>query len=219
MDLYSRNIVGWSMSGRMTDHMALDDGGKLKYRVDAAIIMNGSLVEEPDPFEAVARRDQYRTRLVDPDNVKYIADGSTRQIIDIVDKARAEHPEITRPVQIAHPMYVSPEDMKRMKELSIIAEISPTMHCWTPITRCLITVLGEERANKTLPVADFMSAVVLVADGSDWPAGTPDQSGLQPKPDRLALAAVDDDRDPVLAGIVLPGSDEHAGFGKESNGC
>ena len=191
--------------------------------VFSPIIMAGALNEEPDAFEAVAQRDQYRSRLVDPDNVKYIADGtplsgtsiflepytndpgsygtwlmrdedleaipgliaddinvtihsigdgSTRQIIDIVEKARAEHPEITRPVQIAHPMFVNLDDMKRMKDLNIIAEISPTMHWWTPITKLLIDVLGEERANQTLPVADFLRAGVHVAYGSDWPAGT-----------------------------------------------
>jgi len=204
-------------------YKALDDEGKLNYRVDVAIIMAGSLNEEPEAFEAVADREQYRTRLVDPSNVKYVADGTplsgtsiflepyandpenhgfwlmrdedveaipgliaddlnvtihsigdgtTRRIIDIIEQAREEHPEMTRPVQIAHPMFVTPHDMKRMKDLNIVAEISPTMHWWTPITKLLIDVLGEERANKTLPVADLLRAGVLVAYGSDWPAGT-----------------------------------------------
>jgi len=204
-------------------YKALDDEGKLNYRVDVAIIMAGALNEEPNAFEVIADRGQYRSRLVDPDNVKYVADGtplsgtsiflepyandpdsygmwlmrdqdikaipgliaddinvtvhsigdgSTRQIIDIIEKARAEYPESTRPVQIAHPMFVNPDDMKRMKDLNIIAEVSPTMHWWTPITKLLIDVLGEERANQTLPVADFLRAGVHVAYGSDWPAGT-----------------------------------------------
>jgi predicted amidohydrolase YtcJ len=55
---------------------ALDDEGKLNYRVDVAIIMAGALNEEPNAIEVVAGRDQYRTRLVDPDNVKYVADGT-----------------------------------------------------------------------------------------------------------------------------------------------
>jgi len=205
-------------------YKSLDDEGKLKLRVDGAIIMNGYLAEEMDPYGVIADRDKYRTRLIDPDTVKYVADGTpmsgtsimlepyannpeslgiwtltveqvaalpkdfgnnlmlslhsvgdgtTRKLLDIIEKARAEYPEIESPVQIAHPVWVHPDDMKRMKDLNVIAEVSPPLYFWSGLMKAHVPVLGEERVTKAMPIAEFIKAGVHVSYGSDWPAGTP----------------------------------------------
>ena len=211
-------------------YKSLDDEGKLKLRVDGAIIMNGYLAEEIDPYGVIADRDKYRTRLIDPDTVKYVADGTpmsgtsimlepyannpesrgiwtlteeqaaalpkdfnnnlmlslhsvgdgtTRKLLDIIEKARADHPEIKQPVQIAHPVWVHPDDMKRMKDLNVMAEVSPPLYFWSGLMKAHIPVLGEERVKKAMPIAEFIKAGVHVSYGSDWPAGTPNANPLR----------------------------------------
>jgi hypothetical protein len=57
-------------------YKALDDEGKLKLRTDVALVMNSYLFGDPEPYKVLEQRDKYRSRLVDPDRVKYIADGT-----------------------------------------------------------------------------------------------------------------------------------------------
>jgi hypothetical protein len=60
-----------------------------------------------------------------------------------------------------------------MKELNVIAEISPPMYFWNTTTIASITALGEERVRKAHPVKDMLDAGLLVTYGSDWPASCP----------------------------------------------
>lgn len=205
-------------------YKTLDDEGKLKLRSDLALIMNSYLFGDPDPYKVLAERDKYRSRLIDPDRVKYIADGtplsgtslmldpytnnpdnygiwtltddqfnaipndlgmglqlsihsvgdgSTRKLLDQLAIARAAHPENTKPIQIAHPIFVHPDDLKRFKELNIIAEISPALYFPTGLSESLLPFLGEKRVNQMMNIKAFLDEGVMVSYGSDWPAGTP----------------------------------------------
>ena len=204
---------------------AMDEEGALKMRVDFAIIMNASLGEEPDPYGLIADREKYRTRLIDPDRVKYIVDGTplsgtsimlepyannpesygqwtltdamvdsipsligqglvlsahsigdgtTNKLLDIVAEARKKYPERNDiPVQIAHPMWVHPDDMIRMKELNVVAEVSPPLYFPSGLMNALPPILGESRVQKAFQIKDFLEAGVVVSYGSDWPASAP----------------------------------------------
>jgi hypothetical protein len=104
--------------------------------------------------------------------VHTIGDGTTRKVLDYVEKARVAHPDNKRPVQFAHPIWTHPDDIKRMAELNVVAEVSPPMYFWNGLLKSHVAVLGEERTNKAMPIREYLDAGVLVTYGSDWPAGT-----------------------------------------------
>ena len=104
--------------------------------------------------------------------VHTIGDGTTRKVLDYVEKARAANPENKRPVQFAHPIWTHPDDIKRMAELNVVAEVSPPMYFWNNLLKSHVAVLGEERTRKAMPIREYLEAGVLVTYGSDWPAGT-----------------------------------------------
>jgi predicted amidohydrolase YtcJ len=104
--------------------------------------------------------------------VHTIGDGTTRKVLDYVAKARAANPENQRPVQFAHPIWTHPDDIKRMAELNVVAEVSPPMYFWNGLLKSHVPVLGEERVLKAMPIREYLDAGVLVTYGSDWPAGT-----------------------------------------------
>ena len=54
----------------------LEEQGELPFRVDAAIMMNDYRGDLPDPDPVLAVSNEYDTRLIDPHNVKYWADGT-----------------------------------------------------------------------------------------------------------------------------------------------
>ena len=60
-----------------------------------------------------------------------------------------------------------------MKELNVIAEISPPMYFWGTVTTATIPALGQERIAKAHPVKEMLDADLLVTYGSDWPASAP----------------------------------------------
>jgi hypothetical protein len=93
-------------------------------------------------------------------------------VLDYVEKARAAHPENKRPVQFAHPIWTHPDDIKRMAELNVVAEVSPPMYFWNGLLKSHVAVLGEERTRRAMPIREYLDAGVLVTYGSDWPAGT-----------------------------------------------
>jgi len=213
-----------SNSVSLAAYKALDDEGKLKLRTDVALAMNSYLLGDPDPYQVLEEREKYRSRLIDPDRVKYIADGTpmsgtsimleaytnnpddygiwtltdeqynalpkdlamglqlsihsvgdgtTRKVLDQLEKARKAHPENTKPIQIAHPIWVNKDDLKRFKELNIIAEVSPALYFPTGLSEACKPILGEERVNQMMNIKAFLDAGVTVSYGSDWPAGTP----------------------------------------------
>lgn len=54
---------------------ALEENGALKLRVDYVTILNDYMADILEPWDVIADRDQYRTRLLDPDRAKIGADG------------------------------------------------------------------------------------------------------------------------------------------------
>ncbi len=105
--------------------------------------------------------------------VHSVGDGTARKVLDAVAKARALHPENKLPVQLAHAVFVHPDDIKRMKELNVIAEISPPMYFWDSTTVSTIPVLGKERIKRAHPINRMLEEGLLVTYGSDWPASAP----------------------------------------------
>ena len=94
-------------------------------------------------------------------------DGSTRHVLDIAEKLRAEG--YTTPLHIAHAQFIAVEDIPRCARLNVVTEISPTL--WFPgvIYEAIKLVIGEERANQMQPNRSVLDAGGTVIGGSDWP--------------------------------------------------
>ena len=108
-------------------------------------------------------------------HVHSITDGTTRRILDFVEEAHQRYPGKVRRFHIGHNQLVHPDDYSRYVELDVVAEIGPAM--WFPFaaTPVLIERLGNERVEQRyFDVRSMLDAGIVVAWGSDWPAGTPD---------------------------------------------
>ena len=94
-------------------------------------------------------------------------DGSVRHVLDVAEKVRGEGLE-TR-IHIAHGQFIAVEDVPRMAQLNVTAEISPTL--WFPgvIYEAIKLVIGEDRAGKMQPNRSVLDAGGVVIGGSDWP--------------------------------------------------
>lgn len=93
-------------------------------------------------------------------------DGSARLVLDVAASIRADG--FTTPIQIAHGQFLAEEDIPRLRELDVSADISPFI--WFPgvIPQALAEVLGD-RAEHSQPNRALIDAGALVAGGSDWP--------------------------------------------------
>lgn len=103
-----------------------------------------------------------------------IGDGTTRIMLDLIEKARKEAPQENLRHHLGHMMLVHPDDIPRFKELDVVAEFSPML--WYPngLTEIATEIVGEDRMARWQPIKEFVDTGVTVSFGSDWPAGTPD---------------------------------------------
>ncbi|MQA12406.1 MAG: amidohydrolase family protein, partial [Pseudonocardiaceae bacterium] len=95
-------------------------------------------------------------------------DRSVRMTLDAVAAARAAGH--TAPAfHIAHGQYIADEDLPRLAELSVVADLSPAL--WFPgvIVEAICACIPRERAERLHPNRDLLDAGVLIARGSDWP--------------------------------------------------
>ncbi len=94
-------------------------------------------------------------------------DGSARLLLDVVERLRSEGFTDT-PFQIAHGQFLADDDIRRLVDLRVSADISPFI--WYPgvIPDALAAVLGD-RAEHSQPNRSILDAGGLVAGGSDWP--------------------------------------------------
>jgi predicted amidohydrolase YtcJ len=112
-------------------------------------------------------------------------DGSVRMTLDAVAAVRAAGH--TAPIfQIAHGQYIADDDLPRLAELDVVADISPPL--WFPgvIFEAISTCIGRTRAERLHPNRTLLDLGVTLACGSDWPV-TPSPSpwpGIQGLVDR-----------------------------------
>ncbi|RXT54216.1 amidohydrolase [Bradyrhizobium betae] len=102
-------------------------------------------------------------------------DGSVRLALDGFDIVRDfEGPSDLRH-QIAHAVFVDPEDIKRMAALQVTADLSPVL--WYPaiFEQAIRAAVPDKLVDRMAPIRDLVEAGVSIAGGSDWPvAPTPD---------------------------------------------
>lgn len=105
--------------------------------------------------------------------VHSIGDGTSRTVIDLIEEGREKYASFDAVAQIAHPLWVSPEDMDRMARLNIVADMSPPVYFRFPTGDLYDDILGADRAAERSQIAEMMRRGVTVSYGSDWPASAP----------------------------------------------
>lgn len=103
-------------------------------------------------------------------------DASLRQGLDAVAAARQRNGRVglDGPLHhIAHASFIAAEDLPRFRQLNVAADISPMLWFPTGLNNATAMAIGEERLQRIFPVKSMIAAGMLVAAGSDWPAGQP----------------------------------------------
>ncbi|QKV97641.1 amidohydrolase [Streptomyces sp. NA02950] len=95
-------------------------------------------------------------------------DRSVSMTLDAVAAVRAAGHTVPA-FHIAHGQYVAEQDVPRLAELGVVADISPPL--WFPgaIFDAICACVPRERAEKLHPNRSLLDAGVLLAGGSDWP--------------------------------------------------
>ena len=128
-------------------------------------------------------------------HVHVIGDRAVRDALDGFEVARAangwadRHPADARRHHLAHLQFVRPDDVTRVAELGVTANIQALWACYEPQMRELtVPIVGEERAATQYPFASMLRAGAsggahsvsgidarpVLCAGSDWPVSTPD---------------------------------------------
>lgn len=95
-------------------------------------------------------------------------DGSVRLALDAIERVRATRGS-DGIFQIAHVVYVDPEDVPRFGSLDVVADASP--YIWFPSgiqDMCAHQVSADAFA-RSFPCRDLVESGALLAGGSDWP--------------------------------------------------
>lgn len=99
-------------------------------------------------------------------SVHAIGDRANSYMLDLFEKITKENPKWDRRFRIEHAQHVRFEDIKRFKELGVIASAQP-YHCiddgvWAEKR------IGPERIKYTYPFKSFLDAGAHICFGTDW---------------------------------------------------
>lgn len=107
-----------------------------------------------------------------------IGDGAARHGLDAIENARKQSKTTNQPLRhvLTHNFMVDTTDLKRYKELQVIADIqegwlAPAYSGGAPgsdATEYLISFLGKDRAYSSLPFRALYNAGATLTGGSDW---------------------------------------------------
>ena len=163
------------------------------FEIDAVKIFVDGVVEGETAYllEPYAHRPDYRGELLwDPDHLKEmvaaadregfivhihsIGDAATRLALDALEFAREKNGRRDTRHQVTHLQLVTPSDVKRFAELSVIAVPQPFWFSKGGFYDAIeAPYLGEERASREYPMKSFFDAGVTVASASDFPVTIP----------------------------------------------
>jgi predicted amidohydrolase YtcJ len=95
-------------------------------------------------------------------------DGAVRTALDAIDVVRSFKGPTPLTHQIAHAGFVDPADIRRFKDLNVVADLSPILWYPNQIIDGIEQAVGE-RVREYWPNRNLLEAGVLIATGTDWP--------------------------------------------------
>jgi predicted amidohydrolase YtcJ len=107
-------------------------------------------------------------------------DAAVRTALDAIDVVRSFKGATPLTHHIAHAGFVDPADIRRFKDLNVVADLSPILWYPNQIIDGIEQAVGE-RVREYWPNRNLLEAGVLIATGTDWPViPNPDPwSGLE----------------------------------------
>lgn len=104
-------------------------------------------------------------------HVHSVGDGSTRAVLDAMEFAQKENPDVDARNIITHLQVIDEVDLPRFGELGIIAAAQPFWHLkepdwFEPVDQ---TVLGKERASKEYPLKSLKDNGAVLTFSGDFP--------------------------------------------------
>jgi predicted amidohydrolase YtcJ len=96
-----------------------------------------------------------------------IGDKGVNWVLNAIEKAEKKYGQKDLRYRIEHAQIIKPEDIKRFKELGVIASMQPT-HCTTDMRFCEQRI-GQERSKYAYTWKSFLDNGASLAFGSDWP--------------------------------------------------
>jgi predicted amidohydrolase YtcJ len=104
-----------------------------------------------------------------------IGDRAVRQCLDAVQHALARNGRRNGRHHIAHIQVVHPEDVRRFRDLGVVANMQAFWAALEPqMVELTLPFLGEPRSAWQYPFGDLLRSGAVLAAGSDWSVSTPD---------------------------------------------
>jgi predicted amidohydrolase YtcJ len=95
-------------------------------------------------------------------------DAAVRTALDAIEVVRSFKGDTPLMHQIAHAGFVDPADIRRFKDLNVVADLSPILWYPNQIIDGIEQAVGE-RVRQYWPNRNLVQAGVLIATGTDWP--------------------------------------------------
>ena len=104
-----------------------------------------------------------------------IGDRAVRQCLDAVEHALSRNGRRDGRHHIAHIQVVHPEDVRRFRDLGVVANMQAFWAALEPqMVELTLPFLGEPRSAWQYPFGDLARSGAVLAAGSDWSVSTPD---------------------------------------------
>jgi predicted amidohydrolase YtcJ len=141
-----------------------------------------------------------------------IGDRAVRNALDAVDAARAAHGPNDLRHHIAHIQVVQPQDIRRFRELDVVANCQTYWAQFEPqMTELTVPFLGQDRVDLMYPFGDLLRAGTVLAMGSDWSVTTANPL-LQMEVAVTRVGPQHRHYEPFLPDQAIPLADAVAGF-------
>jgi predicted amidohydrolase YtcJ len=101
-----------------------------------------------------------------------IGDRAVRAAVDAYEEARKRNGVKDNRHLISHDNLISPEDLKRLADLKVIAVFQPLWESLDDYMKLVAVRVGPKRMEHMYPVRSLMNAGGKVAYGSDWPVAS-----------------------------------------------
>jgi Predicted metal-dependent hydrolase with the TIM-barrel fold len=125
----------------------------------------GEMYLSPDElFAEIAAHDRNGVGV----KVHAVGDAAVTRVLDAVERVRAENGDGGPWHHIAHGQYIPHDQIGRMKQLRVMADLNPPMWFVNHASVAHERVVGKERYATVWPIRTMIEAGVRMAVGSDW---------------------------------------------------